>query len=560
VSPRVLARLLVAYALFALVLAVVVHRAASLRPVDGEHIVSGWRKGELVVREVGRALDGIPDVTFVDEHVVGEGPFIASVEPVFALSIVAGVDGVAATYGGVTAYLTPDELLARQAYDRGITIPGLALALGVDVPLVEALLAQRLEVTVPELRARGRLRRVRTERVVAAAPPGSEGTRPEDVTPARLRSAALDAARFLARGLKSDGRFRYIVDAPTDRTLPGYDWPRQAGATFLLAQAAELSPEPLLRDAALRAGEFLRDGAMLDCGGSKCIGSEATVEIGSTALAIIAMSELARTGVGPGFREPVGELAKFLRRQQRPDGEFMHYFDRRSGHPLDLQVLYYSGEATLALARAHTLTGDPADLDAARRGLAHLVGPAWSFFGDRYYFGEEHWTCQAMGELWDRAPDEKALDFCERWREYDAHMMYAPGETPLDVDGAFGVGPLVTPRLTPVGSRTEAGVATLDAMIKAGKAGVDPAKRDALASQLRRSFALLMRQQLRPGRSYLFANPEDVYGAMPGSQVDWQLRIDFAQHAGSAMIRAASLWAGAGERSPGAGLPAPPAR
>jgi hypothetical protein len=29
---------------------------------------------------------------------------------------------------------------------------------------------------------------------------------------------------------------------------------------------------------------------------------------------------------------------------------------------------------------------------------------------------------------------------------------------------------------------------------------------------------------------------------MPGSAVDWQLRIDYAQHAGSAMIRAASLW------------------
>ena len=51
----------------------------------------------------------------------------------------------------------------------------------------------------------------------------------------------------------------------------------------------------------------------------------------------------------------------------------------------------------------------------------------------------------------------------------------------------------------------------------------------------------MMRQQLRPGRSYLFANPEDVAGAMPGSQVDWQLRIDYAQHAGCAMIRAASV-------------------
>jgi hypothetical protein len=47
-----------------------------------------------------------------------------------------------------------------------------------------------------------------------------------------------------------------------------------------------------------------------------------------------------------------------------------------------------------------------------------------------------------------------------------------------------------------------------------------------------------MRQQLRPGLVHLFADPASVQGGLPGSSVDWQLRIDYAQHAGSAMIRA----------------------
>ncbi len=538
-TPRALARLLLAYLAFVAVVGVAVHSAASLRSVDGEHIASRWRKGELVARAVDGVVADAPGETVVDEHVTGVAPLLASLEPLFALSVVSGVDGVRASYGGRVAYLTPDELLARQAYDRGISIPSLSLALGVDVPLVEALLAERLGVTVPELRAHGRMERIRIERRAPAAEKGTSGTKPEEITPAVLRESALAAARFLARGVSGEGRFRYIVDAPTDRTLPGYDWPRHAGATFLLAQAASLGGDPLLRDTALRTGRLLRDKAMLGCGGMKCVGSEAIVDIGSSALALIAMSEIARTGLDPSFRGPVEELTKFLRAQQRPDGEYMHYFDRRASQPIDVQGLYYSGEATLALARAHELTGDARDLDAAKRGLAHLVGPAWSFFGDRYYFGEEHWTCQAMIELWERAPDAEALDFCERWREYDAHMMYSPGEMALDADGAFGVGPIVTARLTPAGSRSEAGVATLDAMIRAN---VDPARREALASQLRRSFALLVRQQLRPGRAYLFANPDDVYGGMPGSPVDWQLRIDYAQHAGSAMIRAAALW------------------
>jgi hypothetical protein len=212
-----------------------------------------------------------------------------------------------------------------------------------------------------------------------------------------------------------------------------------------------------------------------------------------------------------------------------------------SGRPVDVQLLYYSGEAAFALSRAHALLGDPRDLDAASRALAHLIGGAWSFFGSRYYWGEEHWTCQAMDDLWDRmaAPmREAALDFCLGWESYGRKLMHGPEDTPFDSDGAYGVGPIVTPRLTPVGSRTEAGLATLEAATRGGRSSASLAPLD---GQVRRSIALLLRHQLgRPGgehRDYLFADPAAIEGAMPGSEVDWQLRIDYAQHAGGALLR-----------------------
>ncbi|HEY6462965.1 MAG TPA: hypothetical protein VIY73_22500, partial [Polyangiaceae bacterium] len=204
---------------------------------------------------------------------------------------------------------------------------------------------------------------------------------------------------------------------------------------------------------------------------------------------------------------------------------------------LDVQLLYYSGEATFALARAHSLLGDPRDLDAATRGLAHLAGPAWSFFGSRYYWGEEHWTCQAMDELQGRAPAEvtaAALDFCLGWQAFNRRLQYREGETLFDADGAYGVGPFVTPRLTPAGSRSEAAVATLDAALRAGR---PQAERERLDRHARRSLAMLLRHELPAGRAYLLADPLAVEGAMPGSEVDWQLRIDYAQHAGGALLR-----------------------
>jgi hypothetical protein len=543
VSPRALARLLAVYLAVLVVACLAVNRAMALRDVDGETVASGWRHGQLVTRVVGRDPPAfIPGAVEVREQVVGEGPLPFTSEMILAMSLVTARDGVKATLGDKTAYVTPDDLLAREGYDKGITIPSLSLSIGADVPLIEALLAERLGASVPDVVAKATLRRIRTKRTVVemlgVVPTPYAAVTPEQVTPELLRTAAVDAARFLASGITDDGHFRYMVDAPTNKSLPGYDWPRHAGATFFLAQAAELTGDARLKDAALRAASLLRDKTMSTCGANKCVGDADVVDVGSSALALIAFHQIARAGLDASYRANVDDLARFLRAQQRPDGEFMHWFDRRTNAPVDVQLLYYSGEATLALARAYALGNDPANLDAAKRGLAHLVGPAWSFFGDRYYFGEEHWTCQAMSELWEKSPDAKALDFCTRWQAYGRHMMFGPGETPYDADGAYGVGPVVTPRLTPVASRCEAGVATLDAM---NRANASSSERDALAGQLRRSLALLLRQQLRPGFAHLFADARAVYGAFPGSQVDWQLRIDYAQHAGSAMLRAADL-------------------
>ena len=538
-TSRGLARLLLAYFAILVVTCVVVRRAVSLREVDGETITTAWKKGESISRIVNGKMAEIVNagVRSVDEKIVAEGPLVTRPEVVFAFSLVSARDGVKATLAGKTVYVTPDDILAHNGYDRWFWIPSLTLGLGADVQLIEALLAERLGVSVPELLARASFRRIRTSRWNTALQPFA-ATTPDSLTPDMLRRAAVDAARFLARGVSSEGRFRYTVEATTNRSLSGYDWPRHAGAAYVLAQAADVSHDPVLRDAALRTTGYLRDHATLDCGEHRCVGQGELVDVGSSALALIAMNEIARTGIDPSYRAQVEQLASFLRSQQRPDGEFMHHYDRRAKKPVDTQSIYYSGEVTLALARAFALTGDTADRDAASRGLAHIVGPAWSFFGDRYYFGEEHWTCQALADLWDVAPDAKALSFCERWQIYDRKMMFGPNDTPYDADGSYGVGPIPTPRLTPVASRCEAGIATLEAM---KRANADPDEQVALAAQLRRSLALLLRQQFRPGLTHLFADPTAVYGAFPGSAGDWQLRIDFAQHAGSALLRAAAM-------------------
>jgi hypothetical protein len=538
-------RLLGAWAVATLVACLVVHRAFVIDADENRPmavVASVWSGGDVVGRAVvdhpgdhdarlDDALAAHPGATRVDELVVGEGPLLMRPEAAFAANIVSGRDGVRATLGDKTAYVTPDELVARQAYDHGWELPGVSVSIGVNVPLLVSMLAERLGITVPDLYDRATLRRVRTVRRAPASPPAPRVVTPETLTNDDARAFVVAAGAYLARGVDAEGRFRYLVDAPTNRTMPGYDWPRHSGATYFLAQSAAIAHDPELSYAALRAASYLRDHAMPMCGADRCIGDGEQVDLGSAALAVIAFVEVARTKLDEGYALVVPPLASFLRSMQRDDGEFMHLYNRAESRPIDVQLLYYSGEATLALSRAYGLLGDERDLAAARRGLANLVGPAWEFFGSRYYFGEEHWTCQALDDLWDHAPDYDALDFCLRWHAFGRKLQFGPDDTPWDADGAYGFSPFVTPRLTPVGSRSEAGIATLHALRKAGRD--DPA----LDQQMRRSLALLIRHQFSPGPTHLFAYPAAVEGGMPGSAVDWQLRIDYAQHSGSAMVR-----------------------
>jgi len=545
------ARWLVAWILVTAVACAIVHSHFVLRSDAARDVVvsSVWSDGEVVGRaavakagEPDAALDAAlaahPGATRVDERIVGTGPVVRWPTEALAMSVVPGRDGIAATMDGRTAYVTPDELLARQAYDRGIKFPALELGIGVDAQLVLALLGDRLHVRVTDLLERGDLWRFRAERL-QNAPPATPT--PGSLSDDEVRAGVIAAADYLARGVDERGRFRYLVDAPSNRSMPGYDWPRHAGATYFLAQAARLTGDAGLSLSTLRAAALLRDHGLLSCGEHRCIGEANVVDVGSTALGLLAFVEIARAKLDPAYALLVPELAEFLRSQQRPDGELMHGYDRSARAPIDVQTLYYSGEAALALSRANALLGDPRDLDASMRALDHLVHDGWSFFGSRYYWGEEHWTCQAMDDLWDRAtgPEQRrtlrdSLEFCLGWAAYGRQLMYASGETAFDADGAYGFGPVVTPRLTPAGSRSEAGIATLDA---GRRAGLPRSRLDPLEQQLRRSLAMLLRHQFRPGPVHLFADPAAVEGAMPGSEVDWALRIDYEQHTGSALVR-----------------------
>jgi hypothetical protein len=224
---------------------------------------------------------------------------------------------------------------------------------------------------------------------------------------------------------------------------------------------------------------------------------------------------------------------------QRPDGSFRHLYDPRTRSPDDhSELLYYSGEAALALARMHTVTADARYAAAAERALDWLVD-WYDFFMAGFFYGEEHWTCIAAEAIWPAVQHAGYMEFCHGYGAFLRVQQAEVGDDPDEDDlaGAYNVTPFVVPFNTPAGSRTEA-------MISAyllGKHHGSPDPR--VAAQIRAALQYVLGQQIRPDSEFdVVAGPLGPGdGAMPGTPLDRNIRIDYVQHVCSAMIRA-SEW------------------
>jgi hypothetical protein len=446
-----------------------------------------------------------------------------------AASVAPDRDGVSASYQGRTAYATPDDLHKLEAYEAAVSVGPYSLILGVDVDKLLGALASELGTTADELLRHGRLRRFAV--VSDALYPRQVGQ--AEITAAVLKRSVQGAARYLVRNQHRDGMFEYELNALTGAADPNYNYPRHAGATYFLARAANQFHDASLLRAARRAAAFMKDRATLRCGPYACIGEGDQVDLGAAALALLAYVELLAGGAEE-YRAPALELAGFLRSQQRADGDFQHLYSVSEQHPIDVQLEYYTGEAAFALSRVARVSGDVRDLETARRALRFLVQRSPWFLGAHYFWGAEHWTCQVLEDLWQRAPDRAALDFCLRWQAANRRLQYDAPPAPSEYDGGLSRGPFLSPRLTPLAARMEAAVATLAV---ARTAHLSAQEIEPLEREIRRGFAFLLRYQFTPGPTQLEQSPQKLAGGFPGSPVDLHVRVDYPQHAGGALLR-----------------------
>jgi hypothetical protein len=522
----------------------------------GPVFVTLWDQGRIVARVEGvgvdlagavrAAADALADEPAVRpsapsagylriDRIVAAGPVASEWQPVLGLSVAPGRDGLRRCRDGRCRTVLPDDLVRARRFGAAPLIPGIReLRVGLDAaPVLDDI-----------GRSGGRLQRIRTESWVSfdgAVLPVDRGNTPPPATgTAAWRRAAIEGGDFILRQLRGDGRFHYVYDPVTGRHPAGgeYSLPRHAGTVYALALISGHTGEPRFRRGAERAIAWLGDQVPERCGQLEgaCVVRGGEAWLGSTALTVVGILEYQRRTGDDSYAARARQLAGFLVEMQRPDGDFHHLYDVRRGaiDPAPRQM-FYSEEAALALVMAHEVLGDRGFLQAAERALDFLTSHKYDDFLGHFIYGADHWTCIAAEEAWPRLRSPRFLEFCRGYAGFVRRIQYQPGHwNNDDFSGHYGFGAVMVPQAPAAAGFSEAIVSSYALSRHHGRP--DPA----LLRQAEISLDALTRDQIRLDNAWIMHAPLVARGGIRRSLVEPEIRIDFTQHAASALIRGAA--------------------
>lgn len=525
----------------------------------GPLFVTLWKKGRIHARVTGegddmaqaveraaQALASHPKIMgrsrlggrIKVDRTVAAGPLLAEFAPIVALSINPGLDGLRRVTGESQRTRLPDDLVKAQRFGHAPLVPGIReLRLGLDAAVV----LQRLGST-------GRLERIRTEGWVESADrartlPAVRGNTPAERNgPDEWRRAAIEGGDFVLRQIRPDNRFHYQYFPLTDGHPDSDDYsvPRHAGTVYSLALLYGLTGEARFRDGAEKAMEWLVDN--LDpCGDHGSCVTKARgdfADLGSSALTLVGMIEYQRRTGDARFADEARRIAAWIRGMQKPNGDFYHSFHVPVATPnIYTRSMFYSEEAALALVMAHEVLGDEADLAAAERALDYLTGPKYApFFLGWFIYGADHWTCIAAEEAWPRLKNPQYLDFCMGYAEFVRRLQYEQeGWDNRDFAGHYGFSGLMVPQAPGAAGFSEAIVSTRVLARDHGRTDALPT----LDAQIGGALDALARERVHPDNAWMMPDPAAARGGIRRSLVEQEVRIDFTQHALSALIRGA---------------------
>jgi hypothetical protein len=364
-------------------------------------------------------------------------------------------------------------------------------------------------------------------------------TTPPALSAIGVEQAVRAAEQYIVDAQENDGTFRYSLDPTTgaeDRAT--LNLPRQAGTTYALC---ELGRAADLRAAVKRALATF-EPTETSFGSVSALDDGNGFGLGKSALPLLAMLRC-RELAGPENDRLIGQLSRLMLQMQRDNGSFYPGFDatekRGQGQH---ETLYAAGQAVLSLVlleqQLGSLKGSAAEPLPAADKLKSVVDRAMAFYGGPYwprplrdfFFFEEGWHCLAARHALSSHRNDGYEQLCIDYVASRLRFVARAGDTSEpNFVGGYGLSDLFPPRNTATAGLGEALNAAIAIKQKRGM----PV--DADKALLRDLVGFLLRAQWSASSCYACRTPRAVVGGFSQQLASPSIRIDYVQHAMSAI-------------------------
>jgi hypothetical protein len=372
----------------------------------------------------------------------------------------------------------------------------------------------------------------------------------------QLAEAIHQAAGYLLRSCDRNGKFVYRVNLnPKVTPKPEYNFLRHAGAIYALTQYSRTYPVTNALPTIEKAVIFLKRASIAPLPADNDLqavwsipaitGSKKPLQakLGGTGLGLTALLGFERQKPGSTPIDYLRKMGNFLLFMQKMDGSFhSKYYPFHGGKSDQWTSLYYPGEAALGLLMLYEKDPDRIWLQAAAESIAYLA----RIRAARTSVEADHWALLATAQLlplYDRCRQPITRNAILKHAIQICQSMLADGEN--HPEDALEYGCLTNDgRTTPTAIRIEGLLAAYQFL---------PVTENLLRDRIRiasgKGISFLLRSQI-PSGEYAGAFPRAIrhlpedHPEFTGSfnERATEVRIDYVQHALSAMIQYAGLF------------------
>jgi hypothetical protein len=347
------------------------------------------------------------------------------------------------------------------------------------------------------------------------------------------------AADWLFRVNRSDGRFIYGYLPAVNQPMEGDHYLRQIGAAFALARAARFTKNEKYVMRATEAVLTLLIDTQTDPADAACrhtrLPNAAVNRLAAAGLLVLAIHEL--PSPKDDLLEKSDQLCQYIRKMQRDDGSLCttdNIADTRTADDAE-GLAYYPGEALYGLMRSQQHRPAAWKSDLVKKALA-FYKPWWQKNKSMAFVP---WQTAAYTEAFLLTKDQEYADFVNEMNDWLCGLQFGPDpRRALWMGGFMGYADGQAVEVQPTVASASFAESLAEACRVARQAG-DVTRHRRYSEALEHCLQFLTTLQYTESNTQHFASwyRPQLVGAFRAASQDGNLRIDYTQHAVSAMTQ-----------------------